>query len=122
MFNLILIPRWGIIGAAFASVITITIISIVRLIQVYWLVKVWPYNAAYFKPLISAAIALIVGFLMNQLFPAESNMYYFILNVVIMWSGYVIVNVLLGLTEEDHVVLNHAGSRFTTVLSGVKWK
>jgi O-antigen/teichoic acid export membrane protein len=42
--NALLIPRYGILGAATASSIAISLWPLMRLIEVWWLLKCWPFT------------------------------------------------------------------------------
>jgi O-antigen/teichoic acid export membrane protein len=116
ILNLILIPVWGLVGAAVATALAMVIVNVARLLQVYWLLKLWPYNRTFVKPLIASAAALITGLATSRLIPAELNLFYLILNVAVLWSIYVATIVLLGLSAEDRAILSHTKGRFGAVL------
>jgi O-antigen/teichoic acid export membrane protein len=117
IFDILFIPQWGMVGAAASTVLAIAIVGLVRLIQVYLFVGLWPYNWTFAKPLIATTIALLVGFLANKFFPAENNLFFFIADVLILWSIYMVATVILGLSEEDHAVLSQLGRRLKNILS-----
>lgn len=115
LFDLILIPAWGVVGAALATAISMTVVNIARLLQVYWLLKVWPYNYAFFKPFLATAVAVLVGLFMNRLVPAEGSLFYLVLDVVVLWSSYIATTAMLGLAEEDLMVLSRVGRRLRAI-------
>ena len=117
ILNVILIPRRGIIGAAIATLLALTTIGLLRLIQVYWFMRIWPYSLTLVKPLFATAVSLLVGLILNRFLPAEHNLVYFILDAFILGLSYIIVIVLLGLSEEDYTVLSRAGRRLYSVIS-----
>src|SRR5690606_32249193 len=49
--NMLLIPRWGLMGAATASLIATATINIVRLVEVWFTERLLPYRDGYWKPL-----------------------------------------------------------------------
>ncbi len=57
-----LIPQYGIIGAAFSYAITIILINLIRLIELYYFEKIHPFKVSYFKPLIASTISFAVVF------------------------------------------------------------
>ncbi len=60
VLNIFLIPRWDIVGAAIASMVAITGINFVRLLRLYSLTKIQPFNKNLFKPvIISVALAFL---------------------------------------------------------------
>jgi O-antigen/teichoic acid export membrane protein len=58
--NVLLIPRFGIIGAAYATLISIVLIGIIRLVEIWYLVKLFPFHWKLIKPLVAGGIAGIV--------------------------------------------------------------
>ena len=114
--NLILIPTWGVVGAAVATGASITIVSIVRLLQVYRLLKLWPYDSTFFKPCIASVVALSVALVMNHLVPAELSLFHLIVNLVALWSIYAVTTMLLGFSDEDRIVLSRTKRRFAALL------
>jgi O-antigen/teichoic acid export membrane protein len=58
--NIVLIPKLGIIGAAIASAVSLTIFSIIRGAKVYSLCRAYPFSWNLLKPLaVSIALALL---------------------------------------------------------------
>ncbi|MDH4137000.1 MAG: flippase [Anaerolineae bacterium] len=112
ILDLLLIPVWGMVGAAVATGLAIAILNVVCLLEVYWLLRYWPYDFTFVKPVVSALVALIVGFVTNRLAPADLNLFYLMLNVALLWSSYAATTILLGLSEEDQMVLNRIKRRF----------
>lgn len=57
VLNYVLIIRHGIIGAAIATTFSISVLNILRLIEVHYLLDIWPYSKSYLQML----PALILG-------------------------------------------------------------
>ncbi len=62
--NLWLIPRWGLLGAAWAALVTYALVSGVRLGQTLWILHLNPFDRSHLKPLAAgagaaAAVALL---------------------------------------------------------------
>jgi O-antigen/teichoic acid export membrane protein len=110
--DLLLIPVWGMVGAAVATGLAIATLNIARLLEVYWLLRFWPYDFTFVKPIVSSLVALLVGFVTNLLAPADLNLFYLALNIALLWSSYAATTMLLGLSEEDQMVLNRIKRRF----------
>ena len=64
--NILLIPRWGMIGAAVATAISIGGVHILRIFQVYRVLGVQPYSWSYLKVIGAGALAGAGGFLIQQ--------------------------------------------------------
>jgi O-antigen/teichoic acid export membrane protein len=115
-FSLLLIPTRGIVGAALASAFTLTVISITRLLQVFWLNRLWPYNRNFVKPFFASMVALVISYLASLFLPTGDNLIYLAINIVILWATYIFILLFLGLADEDQFLLSHAGSQFKTRL------
>lgn len=107
----VLIPQFGMIGAAVAVAASLTLINIMRLVEVYWLHRLWPYGWTLAKPVLAVAVAVLVGYMMNKLLPAEQNFFFLILDIALLWLAYFAAIMLLGLSEEDRLVLGHVKGR-----------
>jgi O-antigen/teichoic acid export membrane protein len=106
LLNVILIPVWGVLGAAVATSLSVTTINLVRLFQVYRLHKLWPYSSEFIKPLIAIVAALVAILGINYLTPAEQSLFHILFSMVLLWSTYLVVTLLLGLTSEDRLILS----------------
>lgn len=67
ILNIILIPPMGMIGAAIASVVSITVVNIIRSLRLYSLSKAQPLSRNLFKPvIISVALACLIQVLIQN--------------------------------------------------------
>ncbi len=57
--NLTLIPRWGLMGAAWSALVAYGLISIVRLGQTLWILRLRPLDRTQLKPLVAGACAML---------------------------------------------------------------
>lgn len=67
ILNIILIPMFGIIGAAFATSISIAFRNIMNFIFMYKKFKIHPYDKSYFKIITIITLATAFTFLMYQI-------------------------------------------------------
>ncbi|MCK9254298.1 MAG: hypothetical protein GX793_08730 [Bacteroidales bacterium] len=67
IFNIILLPKWGIVGASIASAIAFFIFLIARQIFIYWKFKLNPYKFKQLIIVLSAIISLIISLLIPQI-------------------------------------------------------
>jgi O-antigen/teichoic acid export membrane protein len=113
--DVLLIPRWGMIGAALAVTLTGVLINTLRLIEVFVLLRLWPYDRSFAKPIVAALLAAAVtSYSINQWMALNSSMLQAAVGMILLWSTYAIVVVLLGLSEEDRLVLNRLWARFNS--------
>jgi len=70
ILNLILIPKYGMIGAAYASLISITFFNIIKFIFIKLKMKLSPFSINSFKIIL---IGLLVFYISNYLIPSSDN-------------------------------------------------
>ena len=59
-FDLLFIPRWGVMGAAAASAFSTVIVNVACLIEVFFLLKMHPYRRDVWKPIIAVSISALI--------------------------------------------------------------
>jgi len=97
MLNYILIPKYGIVGAATATAISIATINIIRLTEVYHFLKMHPFKLNFFKPILSGMLAIFITRFLGFL-PVP-------LVVIVFICVYTVFLALFGFEEDDRVVL-----------------
>ena len=110
--DVLLIRIWGAVGAAVATCLVAVVMTAVLLLEVRWLLKAWPFDLTFLKPVAAGFVALIVGLVMARLAPAGLNLFYLVLDVGLLWLGYAAVTLLLRLSEEDQMVVNRVKMQF----------
>jgi len=106
ILNLLLIPKYGILGAALSLALVIVAINTVRLAEVRFLLKMHPFRFDFFKPLLAGGISFFIlflssGFLLERM-PPLLAISVGTLGFLSLYGGGLI---LLGLTEEDKIIL-----------------
>ena len=114
--DLFFIPRWGIVGAAMAVTLSSVAINILRVIQVFALLRLWPYNHSFLKPIIAAIVAAGVTHLANQWLVLVPALLQVTIGTLLLGGLYVLMIVLLKLSVEDRLVLGRLLNRFN-----IKW-
>jgi O-antigen/teichoic acid export membrane protein len=101
-FNLIFIPKYGIIGAAFASFIAVTFVNILALLLVYYKSDMQPFTLKSIK---FAAAAMILTSINYFFLPAISNPFIsIIINSIIVGLPILTLAYILGMLD-DYVKL-----------------
>ncbi len=107
----ILVPKYGIIGAAISYSISIALVNILRVIEIYFFEKVHPFKISFLKPVVSA----ILGFAMIEILKGvfSINMY------VEMLAGSILFVLIFGLVtwlfrldDEDQYMLGVIFKRY----------
>ncbi|QBD81751.1 hypothetical protein EPA93_39580 [Ktedonosporobacter rubrisoli] len=111
---LFLVPRFGILGAAAAAALTLTLLNIVGLIEVYWIMRIHPYRRDILKPLIAGGVASLVGMLLAR-FVHVGYGHLAILGTIGLLGMFMLVyaSMLMALrfSEEDMMVLDMVRAR-----------
>jgi O-antigen/teichoic acid export membrane protein len=108
ILNMFLIPEYGIIGAALSALFSFLLINMVRLIEVYLILRIHPYRIDYLKPLIAGTISICILYLVSK------HSLGFTKPLVLMIAGasvflgiYVLIMCLLGIEEEEKIIINN---------------
>jgi O-antigen/teichoic acid export membrane protein len=109
--NVLLIPQWGLIGAAVASLTAVVVINLLRLLEVFILFRLLPYNSSFIKPIVAGLTALVTVWSIGQLFDTEANLVYTAISAAILLIIYSGMILLLGLSDEDRLVLARISRR-----------
>jgi len=101
----LLIPDYGIVGAAFSYALTVVLINLIRLIELYYFEKMHPFKLSYLKPIVAGTIAFAAIYFPKSII--DLNQYvvlimgsaiFLILFVLILW--------LFKFDKEDKYVLS----------------
>jgi O-antigen/teichoic acid export membrane protein len=118
ILNIVLIQAYGMIGVAVATLSSVAIVNILRVIEVYILMKMLPFNIEYLKPIISGLASLLVIFLLSKVFPSNGSVVFLVVMSIILGAVYLAVLFLLGLSEEDKQILHSVSRRLGAIVSG----
>jgi O-antigen/teichoic acid export membrane protein len=117
VLNYLLIPHYGIEGAAFTSLITIVLMNIIRLLLVYRNHGFIPYNKDYYKVILGALASTLLIYLISKFI-----IIHYILKLFIALGIYLItfisINFLLGISSEDNLVLGKVLQKLNSRFSG----
>ena len=105
LLNVLLIPKMGILGAAVATSVAFTLFSLIAVLQVYRLLKIHPYRRDFYKPVIAGTVALLFVYIFSRVMTNMMSLPYLFLGAGIFFCIYIVVMFLLGLQEEDKVVI-----------------
>lgn len=112
VLNIILIPGYGIIGAAVATLVSTVIGNSMTLIYLYIKQKIHPYDIKYIKPIIAGGVSYLTIYFLNRIIMWDG-----MTDVVIKGFIYVIVFsgsiILMRLDEDDKIILK---SMFNTIM------
>ena len=100
----LLIPRWGLVGAATSSLVATGTINVVRLLVVWIVERLTPYRDGFWKTVVAAIAALGLGLVMRELLPLDGSIVKAVAQGLAVVVVYVGVMLLLGIAPEDRLV------------------
>jgi O-antigen/teichoic acid export membrane protein len=102
--GLLLIPRWGVTGAAVASMLAVTTVNVASLVEVWVLEKEQPYDRTFRKPAFAGVVALLAGLALRAWIPVGNSFGHALVQGVVVAGIYVALVVLLGPEPQDRLV------------------
>jgi O-antigen/teichoic acid export membrane protein len=109
--NALLIPRWGIVGAAMAALVATGALNLLRMLEVFILFRLLPYNVSTFKPLVAGFVTLVVILATSSWLPSQTNYLFTVIQIAMLFAVYTGIILTLGLSAEDRVILRHLRQR-----------
>lgn len=98
--NLFLIPRHGIVGAAVALLLSVAMVNVLRLVQVWWCLGIQPYDRSLLKPVAAAGMGYGGALAAVAWFPLDAPSLTMLLVTV-----YIACLLAFGLHEQDRMAL-----------------
>jgi O-antigen/teichoic acid export membrane protein len=119
--NILLIPQYGILGAAIAVGTAAAAINLLRLGEVYYFLKMHPYRRDFAKPLLSGLIVLSIVWPLSLALTYQSGeaMMLQLLLVPPFILGYVVLLRAFKLSDEDETVVRMIVRKLRTVVNSV---
>jgi O-antigen/teichoic acid export membrane protein len=105
LLNFLLIPRYGILGAAVSALIHQSVADGLPLIQIWFLYRLLPYSRAFYKPILAGLCMVAAWFFTRGLFLDGDNFFVVILHGSFLMVIYAAVTLLLGFSSEERALL-----------------
>jgi O-antigen/teichoic acid export membrane protein len=113
--NYLMIPIYGINGAAIASALSVSIANIIRLILLYKNLHIHPYKRSYLKVIFSVIVSLFISKTFTFIFEL-----YWIIELILITSIFITSFLssiyFLGLSDEDLFIINKFKSKFFNLI------
>jgi O-antigen/teichoic acid export membrane protein len=100
--NYLLIPKYGILGAAIAVFVSLVSLDIMRLIETFYLMKIHPYNRSHLKSLLAGAFSFMLIQLIFRLFAQIPE----VVGIVLFLFCYSVTIYLFKFDEEELFLWN----------------
>lgn len=98
--DLVLIPRIGIVGAAIAQLVSMTVLAVISAVSAYRATGVLGLGRAHLKLVVASLVAAGVGLLADTVAPANKYMAFVVIATSVLLA-YVITLALIRPVEED---------------------
>lgn len=102
VLNLLLIPRYGIVGSAVAWAISLGLVNVARLVQVWWAMRMLPFDAGVLRGFVAGAAAFSAALLVRRWLEPPLELPVGLAAIAICYLALVM---LQGLSAEDRLVL-----------------
>jgi O-antigen/teichoic acid export membrane protein len=103
-----LIPRWGVVGAAVATLIAMTTVNILCVAEVWVLERLIPFNRSFWKPLGAGLGAFTAGLALRTWLPVGTDLAPAVLQGTVVLTLYASLILLFGPAPEDRLVIARA--------------
>jgi len=111
VLNLYFIPRYGIIGAASATAVSIAAIQLLRLAEVWYFLRIHPYRWDFWKPIVSCSISALIISASARLGMNPNHMLNIAMLVFLFIATYMVLLYLFKLSSEELTVLQTVKNR-----------
>ncbi len=104
--TLFLISRYGIIGAAWAQTISITLVQLLQMAEVWYLYRIQPYKVDHVKPLLAGGFSFLILLVLKGHIALSNHVAGMALLSAVALLGYVLFLLFTGLAADDRVILD----------------
>jgi len=99
-----LIPGMGSVGAALAQTGGVAVGGLARLLQVFVLYGLLPYNRTFLKPIGAGIITFMATYLLNSLIPTRLGFMGFVFSAFFLLSVYTLMIFIMKLDKDDRLI------------------
>ena len=112
--DILLIPTYGVMGAAIASLTAVSVVSVLSLVEVWIIFKTLPFSLNFMKPLIGGLVAISVAIAMDFLLAEKALWTKTAFSALSLFIVYATSIALLGFSKEDRSILHHINERIVS--------
>jgi O-antigen/teichoic acid export membrane protein len=105
VLNLLLVPAFGIFGAAAATAAAVVLVNVVTMFSVHRFLGFWPFSARYAKPVLAGLIAATLVYIVRLVLPAYTGATALLIFAPLFLAIFVVLLVALGLSPSDRQFL-----------------
>ena len=109
--NVLLIPRYGVVGAAIATLVGIGVSNVMCLVEIWWLERLLPFGWALWKPTVAALGALAGGLAIRHALPPGGRAGAAAAEGIVVGLIFAALLLLTRLPEDDRLVIRRVVSK-----------
>lgn len=106
VLGLILIPQYGLIGASISTALSLALLQVFRLIEVYYFLRFFPFDMAFLKGIVAGLVSYIFGISLKQLFVIQSTLSTLIIGAGAILLVFTATLLILKLEKSDIELIN----------------
>ena len=103
ILSFLLIPRLGVVGAALVLTGTALVLNIIGLLEVFFLLRLLPYNRDFIKPVLAGLITIVVTYFAVLWINIPSVLISTTIGILCLSGTYVVSILSMGLSREDQL-------------------
>jgi len=106
ILDFILIPKYGLLGAAWAGALTIVIGNILAASAAYFLIdKLLPFDKSILKPILASLIAGLTTYYLSTVVLTNHPILQLVVLATLMWGIFLLIIFLLKLSHDERMLL-----------------
>jgi O-antigen/teichoic acid export membrane protein len=109
----VMIPAWGVVGAATAAFLAVIVVNGLCVVEVWWIERLLPFDATFIKPVVAGTVAFAFGWLLATWKPVGEQLAPAIVQGLLVTGVYAGLVFGLGLAADDRLVLARIGRKAT---------
>lgn len=115
VLNLFLIPRYGILGAAVATSVSMNVVNVLRLLEVFAYYRFHPFTRSHTKPIIAGFAAFLAAWYVDGHL-ASGSVWAALLSYLCFVSVYIVLLAIQGIEPEDRALLRRVRLHLSRLL------
>jgi len=106
VLNYLFIPRYGAIGAAVATAISISSINVLRVLEVFFFYRMHPFSHAHLGMAAGGGVSIALLYLLGRFTAGQAQFVGVLSNVAVVGIVFVLFFFFTGLRFEDRMIVN----------------
>jgi O-antigen/teichoic acid export membrane protein len=111
VLNVLLVPRWGLVGAGLAAAVMVAVTNIWFLIDVRRELKFYPYSSSFLRLIIPLAAVVAALLVLHWRFPMQPGWLGIAVGMLLAYTVFSSIALAFSLDEDDRVIARAVWSR-----------